>query len=359
MKNLNIIGPINQLGYGIASLNITKSLSTHYNLSLWIIGQPQVANQEDANILSKLISNAQFFDFKAPCIKVWHQHDMAQFSGKGERIGFPIFELDEFNEIEKHSLSSLDRIFVCSSWAKEVILNNINISKDLVNIIPLGVDSSLFQIDNESRENTTVFFNCGKWEIRKGHDIIPEVFSEAFDIDDNVELWMMNSNPFLSEEDNKNWQNLYKSSKLGSKIKFINRVNGHNEVYNIMRMTDCGLFPSRAEGWNLELIEMLSCGKHVITTNYSAHTEFCNSNNAFLININEKELAFDGQWFHGKCGRWAKIGQSQKDQMIAHMRTVHRMKQDNQNIINTSGRTTAEVFSWNNTANKIMENIYV
>jgi glycosyltransferase involved in cell wall biosynthesis len=359
MKNLNIIGPINQLGYGIASLNIIKSLHTHYNLSLWVIGQPQVTSQEDANILSKLIHNSQSFDFKAPCIKVWHQHDMAQFSGKGERIGFPIFELDEFNEIEKHSLSSLDRIFVCSSWAKDVILNNINISKDLVNVVPLGVDSSLFQINNESTENATVFFNCGKWEIRKGHDIIPEVFSEAFDVNDNVELWMMNSNPFLSEEDNKNWQNLYKSSKLGSKIKFINRVNSHNEVYNIMRMADCGLFPSRAEGWNLELIEMLSCGKHVITTNYSAHTEFCNSNNAFLIDIDEKELAFDGQWFHGKCGRWAKIGNSQRDQMIAHMRTVHKMKQENHKIINTSGRTTAEVFSWNNTANKIMENIYV
>lgn len=359
MHNLNIIGPVNPLGYGIASFNIIKSLDKHCNLSLWIIGQPQISSQEDAFLLKRLIQNAQLFDYKAPCIKIWHQHDMAQFSGKGERIGFPIFELDKFNDIEKNSLSSLDRIFVCSSWAKDVILDNINISSNLVNVVPLGVNTSLFNISNDSRSENTIFFNCGKWEIRKGHDIIPELFSEAFSIDDNVELWMMNHNPFLSEEDSNNWKNLYKSSKLGSKIKFIDRVHSHDEVYNIMKMTDCGLFPSRAEGWNLELLEMLSCGKHVITTNYSAHTEFCNSDNSFLVNIDSNELAFDGQWFHGKCGSWANISQNQKDQIIVHMRKFHEMKQENHKITNIHGRNTAEQFTWDNSSKKIIESIYV
>jgi len=361
MKNINIIGPVNPLGYGVASSNIIKSLNKHAKLSLWIIGQPHVNSVEDIELFKLLINNANTFDFSAPCIKIWHQNDMAQFAGKGERIGFPFFELDEFNAIEKHHLSSLDRIFVCSQWAKKIIESQINISSDKVNVVPLGVDTSLFTIPphKENERKTTVFFNCGKWEIRKGHDIIPELFSQAFDETDDVELWMMNDNPFLSQEENKNWQKLYTSSKLGSKVKFIDRVLTHEEVYNIMSQTDCGLFPARAEGWNLELLEMLACGKHVITTNYTAHTQFCNLENSFLVDINDTELAYDGQWFHGKCGSWAKIGTKQKNQFIEHMRTVHKKKQIDDLIPNYLGRQTAEKLTWENSALTIMDHINV
>jgi glycosyltransferase involved in cell wall biosynthesis len=355
---MNIVSPINQLGYGITGLNICKNLSEYSKICLWVIGQPQVTNQEDANIISQLVKNAQFFDNKAPCLKIWHQHDMAQFAGSGPRIGFPIFELDEFNPVEKHQLSTLDKIFVCSNWAKDVVLANININSENVYITPLGVDSSIFKPE-ENKNESTIFFNCGKWEIRKGHDIIPELFSDAFNVDDNVELWMMNSNPFLSKEDHENWQNLYKNTKMGYKIRFIDRAFSQNEVYNIMKLTDCGLFPSRAEGWNLELLEMMSCGKSVITTNYSAHKQFCNEENSYLVEIENKELAYDGQWFHGKIGSWAKIDQNQKDQFIQYMREVHNKKQKNELIPNYFGIQTAEKFSWRNSAKNILEKAYV
>ena len=39
-----------------------------------------------------------------------------------------------------------------------------------------------------------------------------------------------------------------------------------------MAEAHCGVFPARSEGWNLGLVEMLSMGRHVIATDYSAHT---------------------------------------------------------------------------------------
>jgi hypothetical protein len=141
---INIMAPINQLGYGVSSLNIVKELSKSVEVSLFMIGQPQVTNQEDANIISQCIKNSQFYDYNAPCIKIWHQHDMAQFAGKGTRIGFPIFELDKFSDFEKHQLQSLDRVFVCSEWAKKIVLDNTTIEESNVIVVPLGVDSSIF-----------------------------------------------------------------------------------------------------------------------------------------------------------------------------------------------------------------------
>lgn len=354
---LNIISPINQLGYGVAGLNIVKAISKLQDVALWPISQPQVTNQNDADIVSKAIKNSHFFEYDSPCIRIWHQHDMAQFVGRGPKIGFPIFELDHFSDIEKHSLSYLDKIFVCSSWARDIVINNIKISPQNVNVIPLGVDTSIFKpyVHNGQTEST-IFFNCGKWEVRKGHDVLVKMFNQAFDENDNVQLWLMCDNPFLSEDEAKYWKNLYYGSKLGSKIRIFSRVSTQEQVYNIMSQIDCGIFPSKAEGWNLELLELMSCGKAVITTNYSAHTEFCDTSNAMLIDIQETEKAIDNKWFFGQ-GNWAKISDSVIDSFIDCMREIHRQKTETGLASNMGGIKTANRFTWDNTAQEIIKNV--
>jgi glycosyltransferase involved in cell wall biosynthesis len=121
-----------------------------------------------------------------------------------------------------------------------------------------------------------------------------------------------------------------------------------------MAKIDCGVFPSRGEGWNLEALELMACGKHVIVTDYSAHTEFCTKDNANLVTITEKELAFDNKWFHGQ-GNWAKIGEPQIEQTANYMKDFH--VNNKRSEINHRGIETALEFSWDNTARKILENV--
>ncbi len=354
---INIISPINQLGYGITGLNLSKALHKSSSVSLWPLGAPQVTNQLDADLIGTMCNNAHLPDFSAPCIRIWHQHDMSQFVGNGLKIGFPIFELDKFTDLEKHHLEHVDKIFVCSKWAKNIILKEVSIKENNVHVVPLGVDETIFQ--TQSRDVTkTIFFNCGKWEVRKGHDILVEAFNQAFNDDDDAELWMMCDNLFYTPDEQREWEQLYSTSKLGSKIRIINRLDTQEEVYNIMASTDCGIFPSRAEGWNLELLEMMSCGKHVIATDYSAHTEFCTKENCLLVTIEEKETAYDGKWFTGNSGEWAKLGDNQVDQMVVHMRDIHKRKQSDSLGVNDAGVATAQEFSWSNSASKVLEAIH-
>jgi glycosyltransferase involved in cell wall biosynthesis len=351
---MNIISPINQLGYGITSLNIVKELSKLTKIALWPIGQPQITNEQDAQIIQSCINNSQTPNFNDPCMRIWHQHDMSQFVGKGQHIGFPIFELNQFNNIEKHHLNSLDKIFVCSEWARQICINNLTVSPDNIKVVPLGVDIEIFQPSAINNNGPTIFLNCGKWEVRKGHDVLPEIFSNAFEDSDNVELWMMCDNPFLSTEETNNWKKLYTSSKLGHKIRFINRKNTQLEVYNIMKLVDCGIFPSKAEGWNLEILELLSCGKHVITTKYSAHTEFCNESNSRLVNIDEEEIAYDGKWFKSNVGSWAKLSKRTIDDFSLHMRNIYQQKKHKSLDTNIEGINTASKFTWSNSAQKVL-----
>jgi len=353
---MNLIAPINQLGYGIAALNILKELSKVNNVSLFPIGPISVTNQDDMDCVKKSLDNSQFFDVKQPCLKIWHQHDMAQFVTSAKRIGMPFFELDTFNSREIHHLGSLDKLFVCSHWAKKVCLRQIMLSEKDISVIPLGVDCNIFKPSAMNESDKTIFFNCGKWEIRKGHDILIDIFCEAFNPDDNVELWMMCSNPFLKQHEAQEWADLYHKSKLGDKVRLLERAETQQEVYNTMTKADCGVFPYRAEGWNLELLEMLACGKHVITTNYSAHTEFCNKENSRLVDINEREVAYDGKWFTG-TGKWAKICPKTRKQLVEHLRAVHEEKQKGKLEVNNEGIKTASLFSWENTSRKILQHV--
>ena len=359
--DINLVTPLNQLGYGIVGINIMDSLiKAGHSVSLSLLGQPQVPHRYTESFNAAL-DNGKIPNFEAPCIRIWHQYDMSLFVGNGTKIGFPIFELDRLTDIEIHHLSYPDKIFVCSEWAKEIVVSELeNKAKkenmaDNVYVIPLGVDREIFR-ENISPRKETIFFNCGKWEKRKGHDILHEAFAKAFTPEDDVELWMMCENPFFDDEKNFNWEREYRGSKLGDKIRIIPRQPTQTEVHEIMAQVDCGVFPSRGEGWNLELLEMMSCGKHIIATDYSAHTEFCNSDNCRLISVDETEPARDDVWFFGQ-GEWAKIEDDQIDQIAKHMKEIHELKQKDELRINQEGIETAKKFSWTHTVEEIINAI--
>jgi glycosyltransferase involved in cell wall biosynthesis len=124
-----------------------------------------------------------------------------------------------------------------------------------------------------------------------------------------------------------------------------------------MRQADCGVFLSRSEGWNLPALEMLSCGKQVIITNYSGHTEYCDSSNAHLVNIDTLEDAHDGRWFFGQ-GQWAALGERQLDQAIEHLRAVHRTRQEGRLGVNQAGIETAKRFTWDSCATRILDVVH-
>tara|TARA_R100001443_G_scaffold4277_2_gene12587 strand:+ start:644 stop:1687 length:1044 start_codon:yes stop_codon:yes gene_type:complete len=346
---INLTTPINNLGYGVAGYNIYKEIyKLHPSTALYPISQPEFTNESIASGIDNQGKN------NYPSVKIWHQNDLHSHVGKVKHIGFPIFELTEFSKIEKRSMEHCDSIFVCSKWAKDIVVNQTSFTSDKVHVVPLGVDIDLFTPKQLKRPNT-VFFNCGKWEKRKGHDILLECFNRAFSPGDNVELWMMCENPFIGEM-NKQWIDLYKSSPLGDKIRIIPRQKTHKDVYSIMAQADCGVFPARAEGWNLELLEMMACGKAVIATNYSAHTEFCDKDNSFLIEIDSLENASDGVFFSGSHGEWASLLEPQKCQLIEHMRDFHKRKNDGWTQ-NTAGIDTANKFTWENSAKELLNGL--
>lgn len=355
---MNIISPINCFtGYGITGYNIWKNIFHDNNQTvLFNIGDISIENHwEQDNIITSL-KNQINYKTEEPCLKIWHTNDIIFRPIGNSKYGcLTFFELDTLPKIEINNINKLDMIFVASNWAKNILINN-NVTTNIV-VCPQGVDRDIFnnvQLQQTINDDKYIFINIGKWEIRKGHDILCEIFNKAFNQNDNVELWMINHNPFLSQEQSQKWIDLYKNSKLGDKIKIFPRITSQVELAKIMQQSSCGIFPSRAEGWNNEAIEMMSVGKPIIITNYSAHTEYCHQDNSYLVNIDKLCDARDDMWFKHTNGKWADITTDCIDQFVNHMRYVY----DNRISTNANGIETAKQMSWPNTSSILTNHLY-
>lgn len=351
-KKLNINCPINGTGYGITSSNITKELyKRNIDISLFPIGQNmEVNSDQDKKLFQELINKSNNFEYNAPCLKIWHQYDLASKVGNGKYYVFPFFEVDKLTDREKHHINYSDCVFTASKWGKKILQDN-GIHKNIF-VSPLGVDHNIFNIPVKIRVQEPIyrFFHIGKWEHRKSHDFLIHAFNQAFDINDKVELWMLPHNPFLNEQENNYWFNMVGQSKLKDKIKVFGRLNTQYDLASFIFRCDCGVFLSRAEGWNNEIVESMAMDKPIIATNYSAHTEYLTSDNSYMVNIDETEPANDGKWFKG-FGNWAKLGQNQLDQTIEYMRYVYK----NNINSNPEGIKTAKFYDWSRTAQIIDE----
>ncbi len=354
----------NFTSYGTVATNLLKELTKlGVQVSLFpIIDNGIEAYPEDHDLIRSCLHNAQLFDYDAPSVRLWHQNSLAQHCGRGKRIGFSIFELDKFSKLELHHFRSQDELVCCSRWAIGTLLEN-GMTQP-IHVVPLGVDTDIFHPNyhkdylKRKSPGSTVFINAGKKEARKGHDFLLKCFNKAFNENDNVELHMIWANRILDYQHPKEsaaWDRMYLGSKLGSKITLYPWLSSQKEVAQLMTNADCGVFPARAEGFNLDLLECLACGIRVITTNVTAHTEYINNYNSMIMPVSGSEIAYDGIFFKDNIGQWASFDGETEYACIEYMRSVHKWKQDGDNIFNKVGFETAKQFSWQNTALRLIE----
>lgn len=355
MKNLNLMLPINGTGYGVVSTNVAMSLNKFdIDLAIHPIGSSAVETEEQKEILVPMFERSKTYDSKSPCLKIWHPHDLGSRIGKGKYFAFPFHELDKFTDFEIHYMNQTDELFTASEWSRNVMLNN-GVSVP-IHVAPLGVDTSVFFVDDEKiriEQDNYIFIHIGKWEKRKSQDFLIEAFNNAFTTEDNVELWLFPFNPFLSQEETEVWNNLAQGSELADKIKIYGRLPTQRHLAEAMKTANCGVFLSRAEGWNMEITEMMAVNKPIIATNYSAHTEFLNSDNSYLVDVTETETAIDNKWFYGQ-GNWAKLAEQQMEQTVEYMRFVYNKEVKS----NPVGLETAKKYTWDRTASIIRETIF-
>jgi glycosyltransferase involved in cell wall biosynthesis len=166
-----------------------------------------------------------------------------------------------------------------------------------------GVDPlKFYPIEREKTSDKFIIFSGGKFELRKGQDIILRAFKMLQDKYDDIilvncwfNLWPHTIQPMASSPHIKLPNAL--TSPWRQFMNAVYEVNGLRadriETYDLLPnymlrgvigCTDIGIFPNRCEGGtNLVMMEYMACAKPVIASNTSGHRDIVNAENSLLL----------------------------------------------------------------------------
>ena len=224
-----------------------------------------------------------------------------QLSGR-PTVGYTFFEDNlAVGRYVEQARSLYDVIATGSHWCEQV-LRHYGLSA--VSTVLQGVDSSIFHPHPNSKEylkDAFVVFSGGKFEFRKGQDLVIRAFKVLHDRHPDVMLvtawhnfWQFSVETMCASP------HIRFQPRAGDFRSTIQRVLTDNGVRpdrvitlgprsnltmaRVYANTDVGLFPNRCEGGtNLVLMEYMACGRPAIASYNSGHKDILTAANSVRI----------------------------------------------------------------------------
>jgi glycosyltransferase involved in cell wall biosynthesis len=261
---INLFGQRNILGGGVHFSSFADALRA-YAIFGGLVQEWDAGNTES---LSKALAASSADD-----INIWFFRHGATPLFKGRQIFWAIFESDRLSRAFVEGLLTADLIWVPSRWGRDVLVAH-GVPDSRVWVVPEGVDPHRYHpFSRNQREPIYRFLTLGKYEQRKGYDQLFEAFARAFRGRADVQL-LIKGDYFINQAAKAAELNGRLAALALDNVKLVTGAFGNDDLSALYSYADGFVFPSRAEGWGLPLIEAIASGLPVAATNYSGHSEF-------------------------------------------------------------------------------------
>jgi glycosyltransferase involved in cell wall biosynthesis len=243
-------------------------------------------------------------------------------------IGRTMFETDRIPADWVQKCNEMDEIWVPSRFNKQTFIQS-GVNEDKIVIIPECIDTDIFNPDgiipfelpNKAGYN---FLSIFEWTNRKGWDVLLKAYFESFSSSDDVCLFLRTYLLGSYDRDTKVMieekidalilRNGYKKSRL-PRYELITNQLPFNDMLRLYKSADAFVLPSRGEGWGRPHMEAMAFGLPVIGTNWSGNTEFMNTDNSYLIDVeamvpikeNEIPIYFGHKWAEPSCSHLKQL----------------------------------------------------
>jgi glycosyltransferase involved in cell wall biosynthesis len=390
------IAPYNTTGYGVASvgyLNEINKITNDYYVN--VISDPvpvdeDLYGKDTINVLLRY-SNTKF-DLQSkekppsdiPSFIFWHLFDIHDkiLNFEGKKIALTTFEVNELSDQEIKNIDKLDKIGTCTDWGLSILSKYV--SQDKLFKLPhafLPNNNITLKIEKPDRDrvyshwlnmlkpvnlpkNIFTISTSGKFESRKGH---PELLDACIDFSKKVapiliiaswtNFFLYTSQPygylnslFFEPIYTANGLKLYKKDNCYLLLLPFSksRLNLHTSLLS----SDVYFSPSKGEGWDLPLFEMMTYGMPCAATLCSAHTEYCTKDNVIPIEHGGLVPAFDGMFFNGSTNWYSVTKESIFNSLTNSYSLIgtDKLKQ-----IGSLAEQTAKAYTWESGAKKIVE----
>jgi glycosyltransferase involved in cell wall biosynthesis len=259
-----------------------------------------------------------------------------------------------------------DRMATGSSWCTQILRDH-----GLANTETAiqGIDPRIFfpwpenaAPEREFLRDRFVIFSGGKFELRKGQDVVIRAVKvlqdrhpDVFFVNSWFNPWpqslnTMRRSPYLRWPGaaSQAYQDLMKQLLAENGLD-LNRVlilaaRANALMARIYRNTDVGVFPNRAEGGtNLVLMEYMACGKPVVATATTGHSDIVHADNAVPIATKGEMTIAD------HTGPIAKWPEPDLDDAVAKLEWVYQHRTEAAALGKKAGRDLAAL-TWTEAA---------
>jgi autotransporter strand-loop-strand O-heptosyltransferase len=217
----------------------------------------------------------------------------------GPRIAYNVWESTLQPEHFFKRLDYFDEFWVPSKWQKECTVKQ-GYPEEKIKVVPEGVDVHTFFPENVTSKYTDdgrfKFFLAGRWDYRKSTKEIIESFLKTFSKDEPVDLIVSIDNPFSNDGLNTTEERLDFYGFTDERIKVLH-FPPRDEYIKLLKSCDVFISCARSEGWNLPLIESMSCGTPSIYSNCSGQLEFAEGR-GLPVKISHEKSVSDSTYNH-------------------------------------------------------------
>ncbi|HVY56092.1 MAG TPA: glycosyltransferase, partial [Thermodesulfobacteriota bacterium] len=232
-----------------------------------------------------------------------YQRDFGSVSlpDEGKFVAVRTWDFGRFPERWIEKIEDCDQLWVHSGWVRSNALAS-GIDGRRVKVIPHGIDETVFKAGRGAYGLPTgrsfKFLFVGATVFRKGIDVLIDAFGRAFNAADDVCL-VIKDNPkdvFYSNIKYKDKITALRKDKSYPEMVYINDYLSPGEMASLYRACDAGVFPYRAEGFCLPILEAMACGLPSIVPRYGACLDFCDDSTSFLMPVKRFNLPVVGSF---------------------------------------------------------------
>ncbi len=296
-----------------------------------------------------------------PYAWIRHQWPLKQEPPKGAK--WIIMQPWEFTSLRKDmadTMKSANEIWTPSNYSRQAFINS-GISFDKVQVIPNGIDPSLFKPEGKAYKLNTKknfkFLFVGGTIFRKGIDILIESYVKAFTADDDVCLVIkdMGGDSFYKGQTAKQQILDLQNNPNAPEIIYIDEMMPEAAIAELYRACNVFVCPYRGEGFSLPTLEAMACGLPVIVTNGGATDDFVSDTFAWLIDAEPRSV---GDNFAGQAlVEEAFVLEPSKQHLMEIMQKIHK---DPAEVISRgiiASATARKYWTWKRASLKVLSRL--
>ena len=195
---------------------------------------------------------------------------------EGYKIAYNVWESTRYPEQFFQRLFYFDEVWVPTQWQFDCLVEQ-GYPSEKIFVVPEGVDIETFKpIKKTPIKEKFRFLYFGRWDYRKGTTEVLKTFGDTFKGRNDVELIASVENPYPFDGLKTTEERIKHYNIETENIKFINFTTREDYV-KYLQEGDVFVSCARSEGWNLPLIEAMSCGTPSIYSDWGGQLQFAKS----------------------------------------------------------------------------------